>query len=236
MGELVSLALGAANPARKRKAAKKAMAKTHRRAKRVNRARSTPRRRRRRTVVHHRRRSLMRSNPRRTRRRSNPVTHRRRHSYRRNPLGAGWGQTFTEGLAILSGLLGSKYVTQLVLGASNTGLMGYAGNLVVGGVGGWAAGSFLKKPKLGQSFFVGSVIEVIVRLLEDYTPAGTFIQSMGVGDYFASNFVTPERYVDGLNSAQVQIPGGWAPTTVIQSSGAPMGATAGLSGGGFNDM
>ena len=90
MGELVSLALGAANPARKRKAAKKAMAKTHRRAKRVTRARSTPRRRRR-TVVHHRRRSLMRSNPQRTRRRrSNPVTHRRRHSYRRNPLGAGW--------------------------------------------------------------------------------------------------------------------------------------------------
>jgi hypothetical protein len=153
---------------------------------------------------------------------------RRRHSYRRNPLGAGWGSTFTEGLAILSGLLGSKYVAQMVLGSSNTGIMGYVANLAVGGVGGYLAGTVLKKPKLGQSFFVGSVIEVIIRVLEDYTPAGTFIQSMGVGDYFASNFVTPQRYVDALNSAQVQIPNGWAPTTVISSAAAPAGAMASL--------
>jgi hypothetical protein len=233
IGEIVSLSLGAAaNPARKRKVAK--MAATHkRRARRTNRARSNaPRRRRRRTaVVHHRRRSVMRSNPpRRRRSRRNPVVHRRRHTYRRNPLGAGWGQTFTEGLAILSGLLGSKYVAQMVLGSSNTGIIGYVANLAVGGIGGWAAGSFLKKPKLGQSFFIGSVMEVIVRVLEDYTPAGSFIQSMGVGDYFASNFVTPQRYVDALNSAQVQIPGGWAPTTVIQSNAAPAGAVASMGG------
>ena len=229
-GEIVSLSLGAANPARKRKA-KTAMAHTKRRARRANRARSTtPRRRRRTAVVPHRRRS----NPvaRRVRRhRGNPVTHHRRRSYRRNPLGAAWGSTFTEGLAILSGLLGSKYVAQMVLGSSNTGFMGYIANLAVGGVGGWAAGSILKKPKLGQSFFVGSVIEVIIRVLEDYTPAGTFISSMGVGDYFASNWVTPQRYTDALNGANVQIPNGWAPVTqVISSSGASAGA-AGLMDG-----
>jgi len=181
-------------------------------------------------VARHRRRS----SPvavRRHHRRRNPVTRHRRHSYRHNPLGAGWGQTFTEGLAILSGLLGSKYVTQMVLGSSNSGLIGYVGNLAVGAVGGWAAGSVMKKPKLGQSFFVGSVIEVIIRALEDYTPFGTYVSGMGVGDYFASNFVTPQRYVDGLHSAQVQIPGGWAPTTIIQSNAAPAGAVASLSSG-----
>jgi hypothetical protein len=230
IGEIVSLSLGAAaNPARK-KGTK--MAKTHRRAKRVNRARSNaPRRRRRSTaVVHHRRRTRAVSNPpRRRNRRRNTVTHRRRHTYRRNPLGAGWMQTMTEGLAILSGLLGSKYVAQLVLSTSNTGIIGYVGNLAVGGIGGWALSSLAKKPKLGQNFFMGSVIEVIVRVLEDYTPAGSFISSIGIGDYFASNWVSPQRYTDALNSANVQIPGGWAPTTVIQSSAAPAGAVSQLS-------
>ena len=234
---LVSLSLGAANPARKRKVAK--MAATHRRrAKRTNRARKNASRRRRRStaVVHHRRRSVMRSNPRRTRRRRNPVVRHRRHSYRRNPLGAGWGQTFMEGSAVLAGILGSKYLAQMVLGTSNTSFVGYAANLAVGGIGGWAAGSLLKKPKLGQSFFVGSVIEVIVRVLEDYTPVGAFIQSVGVGDYFASNFVTPQHYVNPLNSAQVGIPAGWAPTTVIQSASAPAGSLAGIPNSGFGNF
>jgi len=232
---LVSLSLGAANPARKRKVAK--MAATHRRrAKRTNRARKNASRRRRRStaVVHHRRRSVMRSNPR--RRRRNPVVRHRRHSYRRNPLGAGWGQTFMEGSAVLAGILGSKYLAQMVLGTSNTSFVGYAANLAVGGIGGWAAGSLLKKPKLGQSFFVGSVIEVIIRVLEDYTPVGSFIQSVGVGDYFASNFVTPQHYANALNSAQVSIPQGWAPTTVIQSASAPAGSLAGIPNSGFGNF
>jgi hypothetical protein len=232
---LVSLSLGAANPARKKRKVAKMAATHRRRAKRTNRARTTTRRRRRRTtaVVHHRRRTTMRSNP---RRRRNPVVRHRRHSYRRNPLGAGWGQTFMEGSAVLAGILGSKYLAQMVLGTSNASFVGYAANLAVGGIGGWAAGSLLKKPKLGQSFFVGSVIEVIVRVLEDYTPVGAFIQSVGVGDYFASNFVTPQHYVNPLNSAQVGIPAGWAPTTVIQSASAPAGSLAGIPNSGFGNF
>ena len=236
-GEIVSLSLGAANPARRKV---KKMAQTKRRAKRVNRARSTPRRNRRRTrnpVVRHRRRtSPVAVTRRHRRRRSNPVMHHRRRSSRRNPLGQGGTQTLIEGVAILSGLLGSKYVAQLVLGTSNTGILGYGANLVVGGIGAWGIGSAMKKPKLGQSFFVGSVIEVIIRALEDYTPFGTYVSGMGVGDYFASNFVNPQRYTDALNSANVQIPAGWAPTTVIQSSAAPAGAVASMgTGAGMGD-
>jgi hypothetical protein len=141
-----------------------------------------------------------------------------------------------EGSAVLAGILGSKYLAQMVLGTSNTSFVGYAANLAVGGIGGWAAGSLLKKPKLGQSFFVGSVIEVIIRVLEDYTPVGSFIQSVGVGDYFASNFVTPQHYANALNSAQVSIPQGWAPTTVIQSASAPAGSLAGIPNSGFGNF
>jgi hypothetical protein len=141
-----------------------------------------------------------------------------------------------EGSAVLAGILGSKYLAQMVLGTSNTSFVGYAANLAVGGIGGWAAGSLLKKPKLGQSFFVGSVIEVIIRVLEDYTPVGSFIQSVGVGDYFASNFVTPQHYANALNSAQVSIPQGWAPTTVIQSASAPAGSLSGIPNSGFGNF
>jgi len=231
-GEIVSLSLGAANPARKRKA-NKAMAKTKRRRASAHRARTNaPRRRRRSTAVVHHRRRTRRSNPvtYHRRRRHNPVVHHRRRGSRRNPLGTGWGATFVEGLGVLSGLLGSKYVAQMILGTSNTGIMGYAANLGVGVAGGWAAGSLLKKPKLGQAFLIGAVIEVIVRVLEDYTPFGQYTSGMGVGDYFASNWVTPQRYTDALHSAQVQIPGGWAPSVVVQSNAAPKGSLSGYDG------
>lgn len=158
------------------------------------------------------------------------MVHHRRRGSRRNPLGTGWGATFLEGLGVLSGLLGSKYVAQMVLSSSNTGIMGYGANLAVGVAGGWAAGSLLKKPKLGQAFLIGAVIEVIIRVLEDYTPFGQYTSGMGVGDYFASNWVTPQRYTDALHSAQVQIPGGWAPSVVVQSNAAPKGSLSGYDG------
>lgn len=158
----------------------------------------------------------------------------RRHHrrYMHNPLGSGWGATLTEGLAVLAGLLGSKYLTQLVLGGSNTGVIGYVGNLAVGGVGGWAAAKVMKQPRIGQSFFVGSVIEVIIRVLEDYTPFGTYLQQTGMGDYFAQNFAFPQQLSNGLVNAEIDVPQGWgAPALVMASNAAPAGAVAQLAAG-----
>ena len=53
---------------------------------------------------------------------------------------------------------------------------------------------------------------------------GQYTSQLGMGDYLVSNWVNPQRYVDALHSAQVQIPGGWAPTTVIQSAAPPVAA------------
>lgn len=142
-------------------------------------------------------------------------------------MGEGWSATFTEGLFVLGGLLGSKYAAQMVLGASNVGFLGYGANLVAGGILSWGVNSFMKNRKGAQAIFVGSVIEVIIRLLNDYTPYGQYVSGLGMGDYLASNWVSPQRYVDPLNSAMVQIPGGWAPTTqvVVSSNAVPKGVS-----------
>jgi hypothetical protein len=48
-----------------------------------------------------------------------------------------------------------------------------------------------------------------------------------VGLYLPTNQVWPQRYVDAGNSAQVVIPQGWAPTTVVAP---PAAQSTGVSG------
>lgn len=159
-------------------------------------------------------------------------SHRRIH---RNPFGGSWGAEIMSALFVIGGAVASKLAAQMILGSSNTGPMGYAANLAVGGVGAWVIGGPLKNKKGAASFFAGSVVEVVLRLITDYTPFGQYVQGLGMGDYFASNWVQPQRYVDALHSAQVQIPAGWAPTTVIQSNAAPPGSSGGGGMSGLYD-
>ena len=116
-GEILSLTLG--NPAKRRK--KVAATKRNRR-----------------------RRHAVASNPsrRHNRRRHNPVArrhHSRRHSMRhnrirRNPGGLNVPSLVTDGLFVIGGLVGSRLLTQMVLGANNVGVWGYVGNAAAGGV------------------------------------------------------------------------------------------------------
>jgi hypothetical protein len=138
-------------------------------------------------------------------------------------MGGSWGSEITNALFIVAGAVGSKLATQMVLGTNNTGVFGYAGNLAAGGLLAWLTKGVLKNPSAARAVFAGSVVQVVLRAIADYTPFGQYTSQLGMGDYMASNWVTPQRYVDGLNSAQVQIPSGWAPTTVVQSSGVPAG-------------
>ena len=184
----------------------------------------------------HRRRSTA-HNPARHRARTKPyrrhhVSHysRRRH----NPMGTGWGAQITSALYIIAGAVGSKLGAQAVLGTNNTGFLGYGANLAVGGVLAWIAKGVLKNAQAAREVFAGSVVQVVLRLIADYTPFGQYTAGLGMGDYLASNWVTPQRYVDALHSAQVQIPSGWAPTTVIQSAAPPAGTTAGGMSGMYD--
>ena len=61
----------------------------------------------------------------------------RRPRYRRNAgtfSTSGIGNIVTNAVFVIAGALGSKLLTQMVLGANNVGLIGYAGNAVVGGL------------------------------------------------------------------------------------------------------
>jgi len=214
LGEQVLLTLG--NPASKRRQVAKHRTRTKKR--------ST-------ASVHHRRRSSQ-SNPRRrySARRTNRAV--RSNRRRRNPMGGSWGAEVTQALYIIAGAIGSKLGAQMVLGTSNTGFMGYGANLAAGGILAWAAKAFMKNDAAAKGIFAGAVVQVVLRLITDYTPFGQYAKLQGVGDYMASNWVTPHRYVDGLNSAQIEIPSGWGGAPVVMaSSGVNANAVAAGSDG-----
>lgn len=204
------------------------MKKAHRRRKRA--ASNPARRTRRRSAVSrpkHRRRSR-RANPTRVIYRTRAKHHRRS---RRNPSRAGGGGItglFTNALWLIGGAVGTKVITQAVLGAKNTGVMGYIGNAVTAFGLSLLVGKLLKNPTAGKAVLSGGIVALVLRLLSDYTPLGQYTSAIGMGDYQVSNWVTPQRYKDALNSAEVEIPAGWAPT-VIQSNAAPGGHGGGMA-------
>lgn len=135
------------------------------------------------------------------------------------------------GGAVLGSTL-PKVASQMVLGARNTGWLGYLSN-IIGTFGlAWVVGRFAKGKNgatLTMGIVAGGIGQVISRAISDYSILGSYGQQLGFGDYMVSNWVTPQRMVDGLNSAMIEIPNGWTPTTVIQ---APQGVS-GYAGGGM---
>jgi hypothetical protein len=223
-GEIIGFTL--ANPARRK--AKKVTAKQRKyfkpKKRRVNRSRKNPARR-----PKHRRRSLMRANPARRRRRSNPAYRVRR---RRNPGGMGsLTGIITNAVFVLVGALGSKLGAQLILGSNNTSWVGYAGNAAVG-VGLWFLTEHVMKNKEASSGVIaGTVVEIILRIINDMTPFGSYVSGLGMGDYQMQSFVTPQVLVDPYNSAAIQIPPGWAPQIM-----APAAPAAAAGGSGMGSM
>ena len=163
-------------------------------------------RRKKRNRVHHRRRN---------------AGHRRVHHRRRsNPFGGGAvTDLLTNSVFIIAGAVGSKLLTQAVLGASNVGVMGYGGNAIATAVLGWAAHSFMRNEKARNAIIAGGAVQIVLRLIQDYTPFGKYAQLTGVGDYQASNFVIPMRAVDALNSAMYEVPAGWGPGQMVAPKG-----------------
>ena len=183
--------------------------------------------------------------------RTNPATYRAKskHNYGRrrrrgNPGGVGMTDLLMEGVFATAGAVGAKLLTQMVLGANNTGIIGYVGNAASGLALGLAAGMINATRKYAKDIYIGTVVAIVIRAVSDYTSYGSALALSGMGDYQVANFVTPQRYVDGLNTAQIQVPAGWgapAPLVVASSSvPASHGGSAGLSGcydgGGMYDI
>jgi hypothetical protein len=125
----------------------------------------------------------------------------------------------------IAGAVGSKYLTQMVLGASNVGYVGYAANLAAAFVGGKVIGMFTRNKQAENSVILGGVIMTLLRFLSDQTPLGATLTAAGLSDYEASTFLTPARYVDASKSAVVDIP------TALRATIAATPAAAGTSAG-----
>jgi hypothetical protein len=178
----------------------------------------------------------------------NPGSPRRSHhhtkKYRRNPVsagggfgGSGVGGLVTNAVFVIVGALGSKLGTQAVLGTNNVGVIGYAGNAAIGGVLWFITEKLMKNRAASAGIISGVLVQILLRVINDYTPFGSYVAQLGMGDYQAQSFVTPQVLVDPWNSARIQIPPGWSPRMVaaapaggITPAGAPMPAMS--SGGG----
>lgn len=118
--------------------------------------------------------------------------HRRRT--RRNAGGMGnLTGLVSSAVFVVAGAVGAKYLTQMVLQDKNTGVMGYLGNLVSGFLLSWGVKAFMHNPTAAASVLSGAIVQVVLRAIADFTPFGQYTASLGMGDYLAQNFVTPQR-------------------------------------------
>lgn len=172
------------------------------------------------------------------RRRSTMHRNRRRGGTRRNAgfMSGGIGGILTNAVFVIAGALGSKLLTQMVLGTNNTGIMGYAGNAIAG-VGLWfLAAKVLKNAEGAKGIISGTAVQLVLRLINDYTPFGQYVSQLGMGDYQAQAFVTPQVLVDPYNSARIKIPGAWLPPPPPPQTPSAASAAAGIGSYGGGEL
>jgi hypothetical protein len=131
--------------------------------------------------------------------------HRRRTH--RNPSMGDLTGLVTSAVFTVAGAVGSKYITQMVLTTSNTGIMGYLGNIVSAFLLSWGVKAFMKNDRAAGAVLAGGFVQVVLRLIADYTPFGQYTSNLGMGDYLAQSFLVPQRIAYSPHSAQL-IPAG----------------------------
>ena len=165
---------------------------------------------------------------------------------RRHNVGTigGLGPLVTNAVFVIVGALGSKLAAQAVLGTNNVGPMGYAANAAAGGLLWFVTEKVMHNRAAASGVIAGTIVQILLRIINDYTPFGSYVAQLGMGDYQMQSFVTPQVLVDPWNNAEIQIPDGWgaAPPPMLAAPAgkgnamANMTATAGVpsSGGGGN--
>lgn len=151
---------------------------------------------------------------------------------KRNPPRRGFGMAglASSALFVIVGAVGSRLGTQALLGQRNAGIMGYLGNAGTGVGLSMLARWLMKTREASNAILLGTAVGIVLRVIADYTPLGEYARAAGLGDYQVSNWVTPQRYTNALDSSEVEIPAGWAPQIIAPANA---GASAGLSAGGY---
>lgn len=176
--------------------------------------------------------SVAKSNAGHRRRRANPSKHHRRRSSR-NPGQFGGPMEWIEGgVGAVIGGVGAPALTQLVLGASNTGVMGYFGNAVAVGVLAAAAHFAAKGRKfLSMGIVFGGAGSIIRRVIGDYSLLGSYSSQVGMGDYLMNfNYPIPQYLQPGNNKQLTPYGGSPASIPVNPTSAAAAGMGASLYG------
>jgi hypothetical protein len=161
----------------------------------------------------------------------------RRSGRRHNP---GQYGTPTEwiigGLGAVVGGVGAPALTQLAMGTSNTGPMGYFGNAVAVAV--LAAASHFGLPRqkfLTMGIIFGGVGSIFRRIIGDYSLLGSYSSQVsgvsGMGDYLMNfNWPIPQQLAPGNSRALTPYGGTPAAMPVVNNSAQAAGMGASLYG------
>jgi hypothetical protein len=156
------------------------------------------------------------------------TTYRRRRS---NPGMGSVGDYVTNATFAIVGAFGSKLGAQLLMGTNNTGVMGYLGNIGVGAGLWFVAAHVMKNREAAKGIATGTMIQVMLRALNDYTPVGAYLGQLGMGDYQAQSYTQPQILVDPTTNADIRIPSGWGQAAIAAP---PMAAVAAKGMNGFS--
>ena len=138
----------------------------------------------------------------------------------------------TGGVGAVIGGVGAPALTQLVLGTSNTGPMGYFGNAVAVGLLATAAHFAAPRQKfLSMGIVFGGAGSIIRRVIGDYSLLGSYSSQVsgvsGLGDYIMNwNYPIPQYLQPGNNRALTPYGGAPASIPVVNNAANPgMGAS-----------
>lgn len=155
--------------------------------------------------------------------------HRSFRRRRRNPIAGFAGADLIKlGLGAAGGAVGTRYLTQVILGDKNTGVMGYGANIAAAVALAWAAAKFAGR-EVASGVAAGGLAAVILRLWSDKVSGSSAsalsgflgdleFSSDGLGAYITSGFPLPTVSGGNGNYLSVPAPYSWGP------AGAPAGA------------
>jgi hypothetical protein len=169
--------------------------------------------------------------------------HKKKYGHHRNPiLGMSGGDLLSETAGAVVNGIATRMVPQMLLGANNTGIVGYAANAATGLVGAWLASKL--SPKVGHGALLGAAVAVASRILSDTMGqnalGGGMSGDMGgdLGFYVNSAYPLPQAS-NGPLMLTAGVPGGqqnsWmlpgqAPAVVTTAAGTQAVAAGGAGG------
>lgn len=123
-----------------------------------------------------------------------------RHRRRSNPGSLGRPMDWVQGGAgVIAGVVATRAIPQLLLGASNVSYTGYAANAAAAIGAGWLTHMlFPRNQVLVTAVIAGGFAGLLSRIIADKTPFGAQLALAGLGDhgfglYQRSNFIVPQR-------------------------------------------